>query len=213
MKRFVRLAVGAGAVLGLSTLVAPVVAGADPPGPAFGEGPDHVVFVQTDNTSGNQVVAYDRGTNGSLTLAGTYNTGGVGGQLTGSVVDHLASQGSLSFDPGSRSLYAVNAGSNTVSVFAVRGDRLFLRQVVNSGGAFPVSVAVHGALVEVLNAENGGSRTGLRELLRPPLRRPRVEPSPRSRPHGNAAVREHTRAGRILAGRLPADRDDQGQWE
>jgi len=160
MKRFVCLAVGAGAILGLSTLVAPVVAGADPPGPAFGEGPDHVVFVQTDNTSGNQVVAYDRSTNGSLTLAGTYNTGGVGGQLTGSVVDHLASQGSLSFDPGSRSLYAVNAGSNTVSVFAVRGDRLFLRQVVNSGGAFPVSVAVHGALVEVLNAENGGSVQG-----------------------------------------------------
>lgn len=161
MNRFVRLAVGAGAVLGLLTLAAPVVAGADEsPGPAFADGPDHVVFVQTDNTSGNQVVAYDRATSGSLNLAGAYNTGGLGGQLTGSVVDHLASQGSLTYDPRSRSLYAVNAGSNTVSVFAVRGDRLFLRQVVSSGGEFPVSVAVHGALVEVLNAENGGSVQG-----------------------------------------------------
>jgi len=160
MRRVLRLAVGAGAVLGLSTLVAPVVAGADPPGNFFGHGADHVVFVQTDNLAGNQVVAYDRADNGSLTPDGTYDTGGLGGQLTGSVVDHLASQGSLTYDPGNAVLYAVNAGSNTVSVFAVRGDRLALRQVVSSGGASPVSVAVHGDLVYVLNAENGGSVQG-----------------------------------------------------
>jgi 6-phosphogluconolactonase (cycloisomerase 2 family) len=126
----------------------------------FGNGGDHVVFVQTDNTAGNQVVAYDRAGNGSLTQAGTYDTGGLGGQLTGSVVDHLASQGSLTYDPRNALLYAVNAGSNTVSVFAVRGDQLALRQVVSSGGTFPVSVAVHGSLVYVLNAENGGSVQG-----------------------------------------------------
>src|SRR5664280_2752359 len=79
---------------------------------------------------------------------------------SGSVVDHLASQASLTFDRGNSLLYAVNAGSNTVSVFSVRGDRLTLRQVVNSGGAFPVSVAVHGNLVYVLNAENGGAVQG-----------------------------------------------------
>src|SRR5271170_1833386 len=118
------------------------------------------VFVQTDNLAGNQVVAYDRAGNGQLTLAGTYNTGGLGGQLSGSVVDHLASQGSLGYDPARGLLYAVNAGSNTVSVFAVRGDRLQLRQVVGSGGAFPVSVAVRGGLVYVLNAENAGSVQG-----------------------------------------------------
>jgi len=160
MRRFTRLAVGAGVIVGLSTLVAPVVAGADAPGPSFFGGADHAVFVQTDNTAGNQVVAYDRSDNGSLTQAGTYNTGGLGGQLTGSVVDHLASQGSLTYDQRSATLDAVNAGSNTVSVFSVRGDHLTLRQVVNSGGSFPVSVAVHGGLVYVLNAENGGSVQG-----------------------------------------------------
>ena len=35
-----------------------------------------------------------------------------------------------------------------------------MRQVVNSGGTFPVSVAVHGNLVYILNAENGGSVQG-----------------------------------------------------
>ena len=52
--------------MGLSTLAAPVVAGADEPGPSFFGGADHVVFVQTDNTAGNQVVAYDRSDTGSL---------------------------------------------------------------------------------------------------------------------------------------------------
>jgi 6-phosphogluconolactonase (cycloisomerase 2 family) len=127
------------------------------PGPA-----GRAVFVQTDNTNGNQVVAYRRSAAGTLTLAGTYDTGGLGGQLTGSVVDHLASQGSLQYDPRQRVLIAVNAGSNTVSVFWVFGDRLFLRQVVGSGGTFPVSVAIHGNLVYVVNALNGGSVQGYR---------------------------------------------------
>ena len=128
MKRLTRLAVGAGAVLGLSALVAPVTAGAD----GFHQGPPcrgtHVVFVQTDNTAGNQVAVYDRADNGALTLKNTYNTGGLGGALNGPHVDHLGSQGSLDYDQRNSVLYAVNAGSNTVSVFSVRGDQLVLRQ-------------------------------------------------------------------------------------
>lgn len=123
----------------------------------FAHGADHVVFVQTDNPSGNAVVAYDRADDGTLALAGTYSTGGNGGVLDGSVVDHLASQGSLTYDDQHALLFAVNAGSNTVSVFSVNGDRLRLRQVVPSYGDFPVSVAVHDSLVYVLNARAGGS--------------------------------------------------------
>jgi 6-phosphogluconolactonase (cycloisomerase 2 family) len=116
--------------------------------------------VQTDNPSGNQVVAYQRSGNGTLSPAGTYNTGGIGGILAGSAVDHTASQGSLTYDRNNSQLYAVNAGSNTLSVFSVRGDQLSLRQVVSTSGTFPVSVAVHGNLVYVANAENGGSVQG-----------------------------------------------------
>ena len=56
----------------------------------------------------------------------------------------------------------MNAGSNSVSVFAVIHDRLYLRQILPSGGSFPVSVAVHNDLVYVLNARNGGSVQGYR---------------------------------------------------
>jgi 6-phosphogluconolactonase (cycloisomerase 2 family) len=145
--------------MGLSAFAVPIAAGAlgPAPGPSFGGGFQHPVFVQTDNVAGNQVVTYDRAANGTLTLANTYATDGLGGVLNGSQVDHLGSEGSLTYDSAHSLLYAVNAGSNTVSVFSVRGDQLSLRQVVASGGTFPVSVAVHGDLVSVLNAQNGGS--------------------------------------------------------
>jgi hypothetical protein len=43
------------------------------------------VFVQTDNTAGNQVVAYHRAADGVLSPAGAYATNGLGGILAGSV--------------------------------------------------------------------------------------------------------------------------------
>jgi hypothetical protein len=129
---------------------------------ASATGTRHTAFVQTDNTSGNQVVAYDRATDGTLSEAGTYSTGGLGGALEGSVVDHLASQASLTYDEPNGLLYAVNAGSDTISVFAVFGDRLALRQVLSSGGSFPVSIAVENGVVYVLNAKEGGSLQGFK---------------------------------------------------
>ncbi len=64
------------------------------------------------------------------------------------------------YDPSASALYAVNAGSNTISVFFVWGDRLILLEVLPSGGEFPVSIAVHGNLVYVLNAGGAGSVQG-----------------------------------------------------
>jgi 6-phosphogluconolactonase (cycloisomerase 2 family) len=120
----------------------------------------HAVFVQTDDPSGNHVVAYHRNADGTLTLEKSYATGGIGGVLAGAVVDHTASQGALAYDSWHSLLFVVNAGSNTVSVFAVRGDQLTLRQEVRAGGTFPVSVSVHGDRVYVLNAGDGGSIQG-----------------------------------------------------
>ncbi|MFE7123448.1 lactonase family protein [Streptomyces sp. NPDC057617] len=128
------------------------------------------VFVQTDSISGNKVVAYLRAADGTLHKRGVFATDGKGGALGGSVVDHLASQGSLTYDPRHNLLYAVNAGSNTVTVFSVDGERLHRKQVVYSGGTFPVSVTVHEDRVYVLNARKGGSIQGYR-LTKDGLRR------------------------------------------
>jgi 6-phosphogluconolactonase (cycloisomerase 2 family) len=157
MRALARLGFAAGVAVAFTVAFAGSASAAPAPGQ---DGGARVVFVQTDNTAGNQVVAYDRSGNGSLSPAHAYYTGGDGAVLAGSVVDLLASQGSLTFDAAHDLLYAVNAGSNTVSVFSVRGDDLALRQVVGSGGTFPVSVAVSGDLVYVLNALDGGSIQG-----------------------------------------------------
>lgn len=122
------------------------------------------VFVQDDNPAGNTIHVYDRTATDGLSPVGTYPTGGNGGVLDGSVVDHLASEGSLTYDAGSHLLYAVNAGSDTVTVFRVDGDHLVRRQTVSSGGQFPVSIAARGGRVFVLNARNGGTVTGFLQV-------------------------------------------------
>ncbi len=163
MRAITRLSAAALAALGLlaATSGAAIAFGGQPGrGGSFGGRSGRVVFVQTDNTAGNQVVAYDRASDGGLTQAGVYDTGGLGGVLAGSVVDHLASQGSLAYDRQNGLLYAINAGSNTISVFSVFGDRLALRQVLGSGGTFPVSIAARDGVVYVLNAEDGGRVQG-----------------------------------------------------
>jgi DNA-binding beta-propeller fold protein YncE len=145
-------AAGAAALVAAALLVSPALADDHAPAGA--------VFVQTDDPAGNTVVVYDRSADGSLHRAADYRTGGRGGVLDGSVVDHLASQGSLSYDRANGVLYAVNAGSNTITVFGVHGDRLVRRQVVPSFGDFPVSISTRGRLAYVLNARRGGSIQG-----------------------------------------------------
>ena len=77
--------------------------------------------MQTDNTAGNQVVAYDRVRGGYADARRRLRHRRAGWGPPGSVVDHLASQGSLAYDHGNSAVYAVNAGSNTISVFSVHG--------------------------------------------------------------------------------------------
>jgi hypothetical protein len=192
----------------VATAASPAFASASSPVGASRAG--HAVFVQTDNTAGNRLVAYDRAADGTLTPAGSYATGGRGGILAGSVVDHTASQGSLASDPRHGLLYAVNAGSDTISVFATRGNRLALRQVLGSGGTFPVSVAVHGDLVYVLNALNGGSVQGYRVLGRFLVRIPGSYRALGLDPNATPQFTT-TQAGRLHPGRQPARRHHQGQ--
>jgi 6-phosphogluconolactonase (cycloisomerase 2 family) len=162
MRSLLKTALGAAALVGATTLVAPVAGASGWRHDGHGPGPAPAIFVQTDNTSGNQVVAYDRTSGGTLTPAGAYATGGIGGVLNGSAVDHLASQGALNLADNGRLLLAVNAGSNSISVFRVDGDTLSLRQTIGSGGTFPSSITSFDDTVYVLNALDGGSLQGFR---------------------------------------------------
>ena len=136
-----------------STATADDFAGSD------GYGKQHAVFVMTNDAEANEVIAYERSPYGTLDNPRRYSTGGRG---SGGTVDPLASQGSLTLSEDGTALFAVNAGSGTVSLFRVLGSRLALTDRVNSGGSEPNAVAQHGKLVYVLNTAGSASVVGFR---------------------------------------------------
>jgi 6-phosphogluconolactonase len=107
-----------------------------------------------DNTAGtNTIAAFDRHAGGTLTPTegSPFATGGAGtGVSTGS-------QGSLQITRHGHYLLAVDAGSNQISVLAIRPDGGLVSVpggTVASGGVLPVSIAIHGHLVYVANDGN-----------------------------------------------------------
>jgi len=117
----------------------------------------HGVFVMTNNADGNQVVAFQRDSNGTLEYRHSYGTDGRG---SGGTIDPLASQGSLTLSTDGAWLFAVNAGSGSVSVFRVNGAQLELIDRVATEGSEPNSVAQFGSLVYVLNTAGSSSVVG-----------------------------------------------------
>src|SRR5215470_15181422 len=102
------------------------------------------IYVQTNDAERNEIVAFDRAADGSISPLGRFETG-----ARGSGTPHLASQSSVVLD-GDR-LLVTNAGSDELSLFSVQPDGLALEARAASGGSQPTSVAVVGELVYVLN--------------------------------------------------------------
>jgi 6-phosphogluconolactonase len=103
------------------------------------------VYVQTNEADGNQVIAFRREADGSLSEIGAYPTGGRGDGMP-----HLTSQGSVLLTGDGSHLLVTNAGSGDVSLFAIGDDGLSLLETVATGPA-PKSVAEHDGVVYVLN--------------------------------------------------------------
>jgi 6-phosphogluconolactonase (cycloisomerase 2 family) len=119
-------------------------------------GPHPALFVETD-ASANSIISYRQASDGTISYAGSYLTGGNGATAAGATADPLASQDGLVLANNGANLIATNPGSNTVTVFAVHGTHLTAVQQVPSGGLFPDSIATSGRLVAVLNAGGAGS--------------------------------------------------------
>jgi 6-phosphogluconolactonase (cycloisomerase 2 family) len=112
------------------------------------------VFVMTNNAINNEVIAYETSSSGQFNEVHRFSTEGRG---SGGTVDPLSSQGSLTLSPDKSVLYAVNAGSGTVSVFAVHHSLLTLIARVDAGGSQPVATTQWQNVVYVLSS--GGSGT------------------------------------------------------
>jgi 6-phosphogluconolactonase (cycloisomerase 2 family) len=113
------------------------------------------VYTLTNSSSGNAVMMFNRSVTGQLSAGGTVTTGGTGSGAG------LGSEGALALDASNRYLFAVNAGSGSVSVFAVTASGLALVSTTPSGGQNPISLTIFGNLLYVLNAggDVGGTDT------------------------------------------------------
>ena len=120
------------------------------------------VYVLTNQVS-NSVAVFHRTARGVLTPAGEFSTGGAGDPVPHGMdpaTDPLASQGALILGHGNQFLFAVNAGSNQISVLRVGILDLTLVDVVASGGIRPISLALHENLLYVLNEGGTPNITG-----------------------------------------------------
>jgi 6-phosphogluconolactonase (cycloisomerase 2 family) len=107
------------------------------------------VYVLGNQSSGNTVIVFRRAGDGTLTRVQEVSTQGLG---SGGKNDPLGSQGALVLGAGGHLLFAVNAGSNELSVLSVGENGVRFADKASSGGDRPISVTVHGDLVYVLNA-------------------------------------------------------------
>lgn len=120
------------------------------------------VYVLTNQVN-NEVAVFRRTSKGMLAFADMFPTGGAGDpvpQGTDPATDPLASQGALIMGPGNRFLFAVNAGSNQISVLKIKKNELTMVDLVDSGGIRPISLALHGDLLYVLNEGGTPNITG-----------------------------------------------------
>jgi len=117
------------------------------------------VFVMTNDTVKNEVLAYQRLFDGRLTLKERFVTGGRG---SGGTTDPLQSQGSLTLSHDRNLLFAINSGSGTISSFHLLGSLPVLVDQKPTGGSEPVAVAEHNGIVYVLNAGGNGAIVAFR---------------------------------------------------
>jgi len=139
-----------------------VIGTAPPPQDDGAAAPAGGVFAMSNIQDGNTIVAYSRAADGTLSLAGEFPTGGLGGDFDGPEgLDPLISAYALINTPNNEYLMAVNAGSDTISVMRVNDDMtLELVDTESSFGTGPNSLAFNNGIVYVTNIDADGEFNG-----------------------------------------------------
>jgi len=137
--------------LGLGTLTPAIFAAVDSTS-------NGTVFVMTNSADRNEIVAYTREQDGSFYESNRYATEGRG---SGGTNDPLQSQGSLTLSNDHNLLFAVNAGSGTLTSFRVSSSgRLQIADKIEAGGSEPLAVTSWRNRVYVLDGAGAGTVVG-----------------------------------------------------
>ncbi len=106
----------------------------------------------------NEIVAYTRMASGRLEEIGVYSTGGLGENIRNSGANPLASQDPLIVSLDKRFVFAVNAGSESISSFVIREDMSLRPASLNvstsgiSNAQNPVSLTQYDDVLYVANS-------------------------------------------------------------
>jgi 6-phosphogluconolactonase len=105
------------------------------------------IYTESNEAGTNHIYVYQQNSDGKLMLRGTVDSGGNGNGMG------LGSQGALVFNDRHDFLYAVNAGSNSISSFMVgQNGRLTLMHTALTGGTTPVSITVNRRMMYVVHS-------------------------------------------------------------
>ena len=115
-----------------------------------------IVYIESNNSgnNANSILAYRHKDDGTLTLLGTYATGGAGVQNPTEKLGPDDSETQLKISADNKFLLAVNAGSNTIAVFTIQSDGTLVTvsgSPFPSGGETPSSIDMQGQYVYIVN--------------------------------------------------------------
>jgi hypothetical protein len=140
---------------------------------AAAQAPKGVVYVES-NTPTNRILAFQRDDKGHLApLAGSpFPTGGAGVHaIDPAVLGPFDSDQNLITNPDRTRLFAVNSGSDTITIFDIRPDGSLVAvegSPFTSGGVDPVSLGLAGDILIVANKDYDLGRRGFNPVARKP---------------------------------------------
>lgn len=147
------------------------------PNPAWSQSVNDTIWLESNSTAGNSILAFRNSGNGSPAFLTSTPAGGIGVYDGTFALGPFDSDQNLITNPEGTLLFAVNSGSNSIAVFRITSDRL---QAVEgspfpSGGSDPVSVGFKDDILTVVNKDQDPAQNG--NLIQPNYTTFRVWPN------------------------------------
>jgi 6-phosphogluconolactonase (cycloisomerase 2 family) len=166
--------------------------------PAWSQQVSDIIWLESNSTAGNSILAFKNDGTGGPTFLGSTPTGGIGVFDKTFALGPFDSDQNLIVNSEGTLLFAVNSGSNSISVFHITPDGL---QAVNgspfpSGGSNPVSLGLKGDILVVVNKDQDPAQND--NLVLPNYTTFRVWPN------GHLSPIEHTTTVSVAYGTSPS---------
>jgi hypothetical protein len=162
------------------------------------------VYLESNAPDGNEIIAFERGSDGALTFSGRTAAGGTG--ITAGANQRLGpldSDQQLVVTEDARRLYAVNSGDRTIAGFDIASDGTLAMHATSpfeSGGPNPVSLGLDGDTLYVVNKAADGTVPPSYAAIDLTGDGPRLIGTTTGRPGGSPTIAYLSRDGRFVFG-------------